>query len=115
MNWCGMAPLSRIVRILKYSALQHSFFWTQTDLIEVDTNHISDALRRAEVYDDLYFGNGANIEIGLTGSKMHAVAFGAIAAAARVSAAWYVSPQTYDMQRFTTGAGETRCFTLQLR
>jgi hypothetical protein len=67
-----------------------------------------------QVYNDLYFGSGANIEIGLTGSKMHAVAFAALAAAARVSSAWYVSPQRFDEQRFTLGARETRCFDITL-
>jgi hypothetical protein len=67
-----------------------------------------------EIYNDLYFGCGANVEIGLTGSKIHAVAFAALAAAGRVAAAWYVSPQTFDMQRFTEGVGETRCFDLVL-
>ena len=62
----------------------------------------------------LYFGSGANIEIGLTGSKIHAVAFAALAAAGRIAAAWYVSPKRFDMQRFTTGVAETRCFDLSL-
>jgi hypothetical protein len=84
-------------------------------LIEVETNDIVRALQSTEqVYNELYFGSGANIEIGLTGSKMHAVAFAALAAAARVSSAWYVSPQTFDEQRFTIGTRETRCFDLTL-
>jgi hypothetical protein len=82
-------------------------------LIDVDTNDLPGALRKAEeVYNDLYFGSGANIEIGLTGSKMHCVAFGALAGVTRVAAAWYVSPKAYDMDRFTKGTRETRCFDL---
>ena len=84
-------------------------------LINVDTNDLQGALREAETaYNELYFGSGANVEIGLTGSKMHAVAFGALAAATRVSSAWYVAPQQYDMQRFTTGVKETHCFDIRL-
>jgi hypothetical protein len=82
-------------------------------LIDVDTNDLPGALRKAEeVYNELYFGSGANIEIGLTGSKMHSIAFGALAGVARVAAAWYVSPKAYDMDRFTRGTCETRCFEL---
>ncbi len=84
-------------------------------LVEVDTNDLVGALRSTEeVYKDLYFGSGANVEIGLTGSKIHAVAFAALAAAARISAAWYVSPQIFDYQRFTQGAAGTDCFDLTL-
>jgi hypothetical protein len=85
-------------------------------LVEVDTNDIDGAVRATEeVYGDLYFRSGANVEIGLTGSKVHAVAAAALAAAARVSAAWYVSPQKFDHQRFTEGASETKCFDLTLK
>jgi hypothetical protein len=88
---------------------------SNVSLIEVDTNDLQNALREAErIYNELYFSSGANVEIGLTGSKMHAVAFGALAAATRVSAAWYVVPQEYDSQRFTTGARETHCFDIRL-
>ena len=82
-------------------------------LIEVDTNDLEGALREAErIYTELYFGSGANVEIGLTGSKMHAVAFGALAAGARISAAWNVAPRKYIMERFTRGTRETHCFDL---
>jgi hypothetical protein len=37
---------------------------------------------------------------------MHAVAFAALAAAARVSAAWYVSPKSFDEKRFTEDTGD---------
>lgn len=84
-------------------------------LVEVDTNDLVAAIHGTEgIYNDLYFRSGANVEIGLTGSKMNAVAFGALAAAARVSAAWYVSPQSFDHQRFTEGAADTHCFDLTL-
>ncbi len=84
-------------------------------LVEVDTNDIDHAIRATEeIYGDLYFRSGANVEIGLTGSKIHAVAAAALAASARVSAAWYVCPQKFDHERFTVGAGETQCFDLAL-
>lgn len=85
-------------------------------LIDVDTNDLDQAMKEAgRIYNELYFGSGANVEIGLTGSKMHAVAFGALAAAVRVSSAWYVVPKQYDEQRFTKGVGATHCFDIQMR
>ncbi|HJP93605.1 MAG TPA: hypothetical protein VJ875_16720 [Pyrinomonadaceae bacterium] len=84
-------------------------------LVEVDTNDILSAIQKTEeIYQELYFLSGANIEIGLTGSKVHAAAFAALAAAARISAAWYVRPKQYDPARFTTGVGETQCFDIWL-
>lgn len=105
-------PVSARQRVARAAAeLAASAADSNVGLIEVDTNDIVHALQATEnIYNDLYFGSGANVEIGLTGSKMHAVAFAALAAAARVSAAWYVSPQTFDEQRFTLGTRETRCF-----
>jgi hypothetical protein len=82
---------------------------------EVDTNDILGAIAATEeIYNELYYGGAANVEIGLTGSKIHAVAFAGLAAAGRVSTAWYVSPRVFDHARFTTGVGETRCFDLRL-
>ena len=84
-------------------------------MIQVDTNDIEAALQETErVYGDLYYSSGANVEVGLTGSKIHAVAAAALAAATRVSAAWYVSPRTFDMERFTKGVGITQVFDLTL-
>jgi hypothetical protein len=84
-------------------------------LVEVDTNDILSAIQKTEeIYQELYFLSGANIEIGLTGSKIHAAAFAALAAAARISAAWYVRPKRYDPLRFTKGVGETQCFDIWL-
>jgi len=89
---------------------------SNVSLIDVDTNDLPSAMREAErTYNELYFRSGANIEIGLTGSKMHAVAFGALAATVRVAAAWYVVPKQYDEQRFTKGVGESHCFEIQTR
>ncbi len=85
-------------------------------LVEIETNDIAGALKAAEeIYNDLYYRSGANVEVGLTGSKMHAVAFAALAAAARISEAWYVSPQRFDHKRFTEGVGATHCFELTIK
>lgn len=84
-------------------------------LMEVDTNDIDRAVQETEkIYADLYFRSGANVEVGLTGSKIHAVAAAALVAAAHVAAVWYVSPKSFDRNRFTEGVGESHCFDLVL-
>lgn len=82
-------------------------------LVEVDTNDIEGALRKSEeAYNDFFYRCGGNVELGLTGPKIHAIAFAALAAAARISFAWYVEPRSYDRNRFTEGTGATECFDL---
>jgi hypothetical protein len=59
-----------------------------------------------------YVRQGFNFEIGLTGSKMEAVAAAAISSVYKVTQCWYVRPAKFDSARFTKGAGETRFFRL---
>lgn len=67
----------------------------------------------AERYEAWSIRDGLNFEIGLTGNKMQTVAAAAFSASYRVNQAWYVSPSTFDRQRFTTGAGDTRIFRIK--
>ena len=108
-------PRRRIAHAAVELAIAASAADANVGRVEVETNDIEEALRQSEqLYGELYFRSGANVEIGLTGSKIHAVAFAALAAAARVSAAWYVKPESVDRARFTTGVAETNCFELFL-
>jgi len=59
-----------------------------------------------------YVAGGFNFEIGLTGSKMEAVAAAAVSAFGKLTQCWYVRPKKFDAQRFTKGAGETRSFRI---
>jgi len=59
-----------------------------------------------------YVRQGFNFEIGLTGSKMEAVAAAAVSSVCKVTQCWYVRPTKFDPLRFTKGAGETRFFRL---
>jgi serine/threonine protein kinase len=59
-----------------------------------------------------YVQQGYNFEVGLTGSKMEAVASAAISAFCKVTQCWYVRPQRFDPLRFTKGAGETRFYKI---
>jgi hypothetical protein len=59
-----------------------------------------------------YVQQGFNFEVGLTGSKMEAVAAAAVSAVCKLTQCWYVQPKEFDPQRFTKGAGETRFFRI---
>jgi hypothetical protein len=67
----------------------------------------------AERYEAWSVRDGLNFEIGLTGNKIQTVAAAAFSASYRVNQAWYVSPTTFDRQRFTTGVGDTRVFRIR--
>lgn len=62
-----------------------------------------------------YVRQGFNFEIGLTGSKMEAVAAAAVSSICKVTQCWYVRPTNFDPLRFTKGAGETRFFRITAR
>jgi hypothetical protein len=65
-------------------------------------------------FEQWYVRQGFNFEVGLTGSKMEAVAAAAISSICKVAQCWYVRPTKFDAARFTQGAGETRFFRLAL-
>lgn len=67
----------------------------------------------AERYEAWSVRDGLNFEIGLTGNKIQTVAAAAFSASYRVNQAWYVSPTTFDRQRFTTGVRDTRVFQIK--
>lgn len=79
-----------------------------------NTEHPAAILKAlAERYEAWSVRDGLNFEIGLTGNKMQTVAAAVLSASYRVNQAWYVSPATFDRQRFTTGVGETRVFRIK--
>ena len=68
----------------------------------------------SEKYKRWYICNGFNFELGLTGSKLQAVACSAASAAFKVSQCWYIRPKSFDIDRFTKGVGETRIYKIVL-
>ena len=62
----------------------------------------------AQRFIDYYLSAGFNIELALTGSKMHAVACAAICNTFKVAQCWSVRPERYDSNRFTIGVGDTK-------
>lgn len=57
---------------------------------------------------------GLNFEMGLTGSKLQAVACAAFSAVFRVSQCWYLQPTRFDSARFTVGVGQTRFYKISV-
>lgn len=66
------------------------------------------------LYSDLYYRNGYNVEIGLTGSKMCGLATAVLAARWKIAQAWYVKPASYSKERFTTGVGHSQVLRISL-
>ena len=65
-------------------------------------------------YIDIFSRGGANFELGLTGSKIQAVAAAVVSAGRKVTQAWYVSPKEFDEIRFTSGVGALDVYDIVL-
>ena len=65
-------------------------------------------------YKKWYVDGNLNLEFGLTGSKIQAVACAAASAAFKVSQCWYLQPRRFDVSRFTRGVAETHVYEIAL-
>ncbi len=65
-------------------------------------------------YVHWYIERGCNIELGLTGSKIQAVACAAFSTVCKVAQCWYVKPHKFDQNTFTKGFGNSRLFSLKI-
>ena len=78
-------------------------------MIDLGSDDLPSALNAIVSAHHRYYINGNyNFELGLTGSKLHAVAFAAASASMQMSQAWYVKPAEFDPTRFSIGFGDTR-------
>jgi hypothetical protein len=64
-------------------------------------------------YLEIYGLIGANVELGLTGSKIQAVAAAVVSGIRKFSQAWYLSPKEFDVARFSKGVGAIRTFLIE--
>jgi hypothetical protein len=81
---------------------------------QLNSDDLGGALAKiAEVHQLYYVDGNFNVELGLTGSKLHAVALAAFSAAARTSQAWYVRPASFDPEQFSLGTGVSRFFEIR--
>lgn len=86
-----------------------------SNVVHIGSNDLEGMLKFvAEKYRKWYVGSGFNFELGLTGSKLQAVACSAASAAFKVSQCWYIRPKRFDIERFTKGVGETHIYKIVL-
>ena len=84
-------------------------------LDEMDSDDLTGMVRLLGIqFDEFYTRDWFDIEFGLTGSKMHAVACAAVSVVLKIAQCWYVQPTSFDPHRFTVGAKETRLFRISL-
>lgn len=86
-----------------------------SEIVDLNTDDLSSALTAtASAHHRYYVDGNYNFELGLTGSKLHAVAFAAASASMRMSQAWYIKPAAFDPARFSIGVGQTRYFEITI-
>jgi len=103
-------PRSEIARIAAEIAGWNFRASGTTEIRSDDLHGVIDELMRQYLY--WYVERGYNIEFGLTGSKMQAVACAAVSVECKIAQCWYVRPKEFDPKRFTKGIGESRYFSI---
>lgn len=102
--------LSRIVADVIMQTRQHVHSST------VDVTDLKALLNHCDQqYLSLYNDAGANVEIGLTGSKLQAIAVAALSTYRRFSQAWYVKPKEFDINKFSEGFDGLKLFMISNR
>lgn len=107
------APRSRLAALAAEVA---SIDYHACEIKKVDTHDLT-AMATAveEAYSHRYLEENYNVEVGLTGSKLHAAALAIASADLKFAEAWYLRPGTYDPDRFTNGSGETLLYRVTRR
>ena len=81
----------------------------------IDAKNISDLVWNIDSrYIDLYGKAGANLEIGLTGTKLQTVASAILSVRRRISQAWYLSPKEFDEKRFSKGIDSINVYDISV-
>lgn len=108
----GNSPRSQLARLAASVAVDN---YANTSLTLIGSHDIVEVLNFLEQrYQTWYVDGGFNFELALTGSKLQAVACGAISAAVKVSQCWYVRPRRFDLKRFTLGVGDSLYYEISL-
>jgi hypothetical protein len=96
-------PRNEIARIAAEIAAWDS---RVTGMNEINSNDLTGVIDwLTEQYVTWYVDKGCNIEFGLTGSKIQAVACAAVSVECKIAQCWYVRPKEFDPARFTKGTG----------
>ena len=81
------------------------------NIVTCDTKQPNQVIKKLEqAYRSLYLKDGLNLDIGLTGDKLEAMAVGVFCSKYQPSNVHYVSPSEFDVKRFSKGFGATRLF-----
>jgi len=105
-------PRSRLARLAADVAIKGM---SGARIEKIDSDDLERMLQFiANRFIEYYVSAGFNVELALTGSKMHAVACAAACVAFKAAQCWYVRPQSYDTNRFTIGVGGTWYFVLEV-
>ena len=105
-------PRTQLAKLAAEAATQGRFGYRRD---EVDSDDLAGILRLlGNQFDEFYSQNWFDVEFGLTGSKMHAVACAAASVVLKIAQCWYVKPTEFDHNRFTKGAKRTRFFRISL-
>ncbi len=108
----GNAPRDKVAQLLASNVEKD---YPNVEVIQKDTNDLKGLIDLIEQrYIDSYSYSRANVEIGLTGSKMQAVAASAVSSIRRINEAWYVSPTSFDGKRFSIGTGDVDLYKLSI-
>ena len=103
---------SKVAKIAAEIAARNN---SNTRVTEIDSNDIEQVMSFLISMNRLwYLDNGLNFEVSLTGSKLQAVACAVASAAYKISQCWYLSPRTFDPDRFTQGVKDTHYYELSL-
>ncbi|QNN45478.1 protein kinase family protein [Thermomonas brevis] len=103
-------------KVANYAAQFLCKDYQNANVERVDTNDLVSLVDRLDQrYLELYVDGGANVELGLTGSKAQAVAAAVLAAHRKIAQAWYLKPAKFDVSRFSKGVGAIRIFDVKLR
>lgn len=107
----GTEPRAKVARFAAEFLCQN---YQNAKVSQVDTSDLVTLLRYLDrEYLDLYERGGANLELGLTGSKSQAVACAILSARRKVAQAWYLSPDAFDENRFSKGVGISRIYDVR--
>lgn len=107
----GDAPRARVAN---YAADFVCKNYANAKVTPFTANALSDLVNYLdEQYLDLYGIRGANVELGLTGSKTQAIAAAILASRRRVAQAWYLSPSKFDQNRFSSGIKDAHIYFIE--
>lgn len=108
----GDAPRARVAKYAAEFACQN---YQNAKVTPLEMKPLGELVRFLDRrYLELYGAVGANVELGLTGSKIQAIAAAVLASRRKIAQAWYLSPASFHQTRFSTGVREARIYDISL-